>query len=143
MAYMRGDYYLWDDESGLHLWAKDGYDGWDIAGWHEVDETAEGEPIIAPAHLVNGENTASGVSIHQEIMDEYVMMRLAQMIYEGKVNATIDRAVAPDGRGGNIGGMMLTANADALKQALSGLKMHPAPPYDWTEFTTEPTPEER
>ena len=143
MAYMRGDYYLWTDISGLHIWAKDGYDNWDIAGWHEIDETPEGEPIINPDHLVDGKNIASGVSIHQEIMDEYVMMRLAQMVYEGKVDAAIDRAVAQDGRGGNTGGMMLTANAEILKQALSGLTMRPTPPYDWTKFTTELAPEEQ
>ena len=132
MAYMRGDYYLWTDESGLHLWAHDGYDGWDEAGWHRVD--ADEVDVVRPTHLKNGENNASGVSIHQDIMDEYVMMRLAQMVYESTVNAAIDRATAPGGRGGNVGGMMLAANADTLKQALSGLTLHPTPPYEWDEF---------
>ena len=45
----------------------------------------------------------------------------------------IDRAIAPEGGGGNVGGMMLAANADTLKQALSGLKLNPAPPYGWAE----------
>ena len=135
MAYMRGDYYFWDDKSGLHLWAKDGYDSWDKAGWHEIDETAEGKPIITPEHLVNGENTASGVSIRQEIMDEYVMMHLAQMVHEGTVEAAIDRCTDPDGRGGNFGGMMLRANADTLKQALSGLNLRP--PYDRAELSAK------
>lgn len=130
MAYMRGDYYLWDDESGLHLWAKDGYDGWDEAGWHEIGDSKGEEPTIDPAHLVNGEVTASGVSIHQDIMDEYVMMRVAEMIDEGKVDAAIDRILDPDGRGGNGGSRLLTANADTLKRALSGLTMLPAPPYE-------------
>lgn len=133
MAYMRGDYYLWDDESGLHIWAKDGYDGWDIAGWHEIDETAEGKPIITPEHLVNGENTASGVSIHQDIMDEYVMMRLAEMINESKIEDAINRVLDPDGRGGNGGSRLLTANAEMLKQALKGLQMCPPPPYEWAK----------
>ena len=140
---MRGDYYLWHDESGLHIWAKDGYDGWDIAGWHEIDESAEGEPILNPDHFVNGENTASGVSIHQEIMDEYAMMRLAQMVHEGLVEAAIDRCTDPEGRGGNFGGMMLVENADILKQALSGLTLRPAPPYDWTKYDTELAAEQR
>ena len=130
MAYLRGDYYLWDDESGLHLWAKDGYDGWDKAGWHEIDETADGEPVIRPEHIKDGKVTASGVSIHQDIMDEYVMMRLAEMVSEGKIDAAINRVLDPDGRGGNFGSMRLEANADLLKQALSGLTMLPAPPYD-------------
>jgi len=130
MAYMRGDCYLWDDESGLHLWAKDGYDSWDKAGWHEIGETIAGDPIVRPEHVKDGEVTASGVSIHQDIMDEYVMMRVAEMIDEGKVDAVIDRILDPDGRGGNGGSRLLTANADTLKRALSGLTMLPAPPYE-------------
>ncbi|MGI4791934.1 MAG: hypothetical protein ACRYFS_24185 [Janthinobacterium lividum] len=143
MAYMRGDYYLWDDESGLHIWAKDGYDGWDIAGWHEMDETAEGEPIFNPDHFVDGENTASGVSIHQNIMDEYVMMRIAEMVKEGKVEDAVNRVLDPDGRGGNFGSRLPKANADTLKQALSGLTMRLPPPYDWEIVKPEPKLEER
>jgi hypothetical protein len=125
MAYMRGDYYLWHDQSGLHLWAYDGYDGWDVAGWHEQDEG-----VFAESHFENGVNKASGVSIHQEVMDEYVMMRLAQMVYEGVVDAAIDRCSDPEGRGGNFGGMMLRANAEKLKQALRGIEMSPPMPQD-------------
>ena len=143
MAYMRGDYYLWRDVSGLHLWAYDGYDNWDVAGWHEIDESPEGEPIFNPAHFVNGENTASGVSIHQEVMDEYVMMRVAEMIKEGKIEAAIDRVLDPNGRGGNGGSRLLMANADTLKQALSGLMMRPPPPYDWEKIEPEPKLEQR
>ena len=135
MAYMRGDYYLWDDESGLHIWACDGYDGWDEAGWH-LHDGGEDYPV-KPAHLKDGENTASGVSIHQEIMDEYVMMRLAEMIKEGSINAAIDRAVDHKGRGGNFGGRVLEANADALKRVLGSLETHPAVPYEWEEAVTK------
>ena len=139
MAYMRGDYYLWSDESSLHLWAYDGYDWWDEAGWHRMDDGKDYP--VDPMHLKDGENNASGVSIHQDIMDEYVMMRLAQMVHEGTVNAAIDRATAPEGRGGNVGGMMLAANADTLKQALSGLTLHPTPPYEWNEFMATSKPQ--
>ena len=132
MAYMRGDYYLWADEKNLHHWAYDGYDCWDEAGWHLVEDGEE--EIVKPTHLRGGKNTASGVSIPQDVMDEYVMMRLAQMLQEDKVNAAIDRALDPDGRGVNIGCLMLASNAGMLKQALSGLKLHPTPPYDWEEF---------
>ncbi len=116
MSYMRGKYYIWTDTSGLHLWAYDGYDGWDEAGWHRVDD-GEDYPI-EPTHLKDGQNNASGVSIHQDVMDEYVMMRLAQMVYEGTINAAIDRAIDPHGRGGNVGGMMLSANAHTVKRTL-------------------------
>ena len=128
MAYMRGDYYLWSDGESIHLWASDGYDRWDESGWHHQDD-GDQYPV-EPTHLKDGGNNASGVSIHQEIMDEYVMMRLAQMVHEGLVDAAIDRCTDPKGRGGNIGAMMLTANAEKLKQALSGLQMLPALPYN-------------
>ena len=131
MAYMRGDYYLWDDESGLHVWACDGYDGWDQTGWHLV---GGGEDDAAgPKYLKHGKNTASGVSIHQEIMDEYVMMRLAEMIQEGSTDAAVDRAL---GHKGNGGCRVLGANAEALIQALAGLEMRPAIPYAWETVTS-------
>lgn len=138
MAYMRGDYYLWDDESGLHIWAYDGYDSWNKTGWH-LDDNEDGSEDypIAERHLVNGENKASGVSIHQEVMDEYVMMRLAEMINEGKIESAIDRVLDPNGRGGNFGGRLIRANAETIKQVLNGLKMRPAPPYDWAELSRE------
>src|SRR5689334_14266412 len=88
MAYMRGDYCLWDDESGLHIWAADGYDGWDESGWHR---DAEGN--IHSRHLRDGDNVASGVSIPQEIMDEYVMMRLAELLEAGHLEETLDRTL--------------------------------------------------
>ena len=127
MAYMRGDYYLWTDESGLHLWAADGYDAWDIAGWHLIDDEDD-HPLVSPAHIQDGENTASGVSIHQEIMDEYVMMRLAEMIDEGLVTQAIERAVDPNLRGGNLGGRMLEKNAEMLKTELDAIRMEKPEP---------------
>lgn len=120
-AYMRGKYYLWTDGSGLHLWAYDGYDGWDQTGWHEADFDDENE------------NAASGVSIHQEIMGEYVMMRVAEMISEGKIETAIDRIVDLDGRGGNFGSRLLRANAGVIKQALKGLQKRPPPPWEWEQ----------
>jgi len=46
------------------------------------------------------------------------------MVHEGTVNGAIDRAVDPEGRGGNFGGMMLAANAETFRQTLSGLEMN-------------------
>ena len=92
MAYMRGDYYLWTDVSGLHLWAADGYDSWDESGWHR-DDDGKDYPIN-DRHLENGQNTASGVSIHQEIMDEYVMMRLAELLESKQLDETLERTLA-------------------------------------------------
>lgn len=131
MAYMRGEYYLWDDESGLHLWAARGYDYWDESGWHRDDDGQ-----IYEGHLSNRENTASGVSIPQEVIDEYVVMRLAQLVYEGNLVQAIDRAITPRGYNGNIGGMMLEKNADKLKAALANVHLDSAPPYSWPQGET-------
>ena len=87
---MRGDNYLWSDGSHLHIWVADGYDGWDEAGWHKVDDGDEYP--VDPAHLKDGTNIASGVSISHSTMDEYVMMRLAEMINEGLDEDAIARA---------------------------------------------------
>jgi len=35
---MRGDYYLWSDEDNIHIWSRDGYDGWEETIWAQDDE---------------------------------------------------------------------------------------------------------
>lgn len=116
MSYMRGDHYLWTDEEGyLHIWAADGYDGWDDTIWHCEDDGS-----ARASHAKDGRNIASGVCIRQEVIDEYVMMRLAQLIAEGRVDAAIDRA---NSRHGNYGGMVLAKNADRLKRALANVEL--------------------
>jgi hypothetical protein len=35
MSYIRGDYYVWADDSHVHIWAHDGYDNWDGSVWNE------------------------------------------------------------------------------------------------------------
>ena len=120
MAYLRGDYYLWtDSEDRLHIWAANGQDGWDDTIWHRNED---GE--VYERHLKDGADQASGTSIPHEVMDEYVVMRLAQILSEGTVAETIDRTLGPDGRGGgNIGGQRLKKNAEKIKAALSSLIM--------------------
>ncbi len=119
MSYMRGDYYLWvgginDD---LHVWVKDGYDEWDHSGWAASNEENEDG-----THKLRDEmKNASGVSIPQEVMDEYVVMRMAELIGEGKAGEIIDKVVSPHGNGGNGGGVVLTMNAEKLKSALEDL----------------------
>jgi hypothetical protein len=108
MAYMRGDYYIWSDGvDRVHLWVKDGYDGWDRC--YEGEQEGTRRP---------GWENASGVCLPGEVMDEFVVMRLAQLILDGTVGAAIDRAVDPHGRGGSFGGMVLQQNAERLKAAL-------------------------
>lgn len=104
MSYLRGDTYIWSSGDRLHIWVADGYDAWDESGW------AEGRDIGKPI-------SASGVGISEENMDEFVMMRLAQMV-EGKlVDSAINRAVEHGTRNGGCDS--LARNAEALKTALS------------------------
>ena len=74
MAYMRGKTYIWQDEHRLHIWTHDGYDGWDISGW-AVDAGETRHP---------DKQCASGTAIPQETMDEYVVMRLAELYRDRK-----------------------------------------------------------
>jgi hypothetical protein len=121
MAYMRGEYYLWNDGSDwLHIWSATGYDGWDEAAW-ACDEEGNRHP---------GMEEASGTSLPLRVMDDFVIMRLAQLIYEGQVEEAIDGAL-PNARGsGNIGGRLLRKpeNIERLKAALRQIQLsEPAP----------------
>lgn len=65
MSYMRGPCYVWRDDHVVHVWAGDGYDGWDDTGWAENQkhpQTPESRPHGGP----------SGVGIPQDIADAYV-----------------------------------------------------------------------
>jgi hypothetical protein len=102
---MRGEYYLWSDsENCLHIWVADGYDGWDEAIW-AMDE--EGEKRR------KDRLSASGTSIPEKVMDEFVVMRLAEMIDEGIVEQAIERAIAK--WSGNFGCSALQKHAAKLK----------------------------
>lgn len=67
MSYMRGPCYIWRDDTRVHVWAEDGYDGWDESSWAE----GAGRPHRFP---VWRSDSASGVGIRQEIADTYVVM---------------------------------------------------------------------
>ena len=54
-------------------------------------------------------------------MDEFVMMRLAEMIDEGLVSQAIDSAI--ERGGGNVGCERLRSNAEKLKAALAEIKL--------------------
>lgn len=110
MAYLRGDHYIWaDGDDRLHIWVHDGEDG-----WRETWATdSDGSPIP-------GRENASGVSIPEAIMDEYVVMRFAELIGSRAVEATIDRALR-FGKNGNFGSEALAARAGALKAAVENL----------------------
>ncbi len=109
MSYMRGDFYLWSDGEHLHLWAVDGYDGWDDSIWVEGVRSDRG----------NASKRASGVALPMDVVDEFVVMRLAEIIDEKRFADAIDRAVAR--HGGNGGCLSLAVKAADLKAALQKL----------------------
>ena len=105
---MRGDYYLWADGGDvLHIWAADGYDEWDESCWVDGRCEAGQKP--------------SGVGIPEKVLDELVIMRLAQIIEEGLVDEAIDRAVS--NQGGNYGCDTLSHNAGKLKEVLKQIEI--------------------
>ena len=131
MAYMRGDIYIWagetwNGEQGFHIWVKDGADGWENTGWCRT--SGENEDDDEDIRLEGFEN-ASGTSISVEALDAFVMMRLAQIIYEGKVDEAIDNALGQFGS--NTDAQMLKKNAALLRETLMHLKLEDAAPYVW------------
>jgi hypothetical protein len=112
MSYIRGDNYIWSDGERLHIWVADGYDGWDEAIW-AIDESEKRH---------EDRLKASGVGILERVMDEFIVMRLAQMIEEGLAEAAIDRAVARGG--GNFGCEVLAKNKEKLKEALNQVQLN-------------------
>ena len=67
MSYMRGPCYIWRDDTQVHVWAENGYDGWDDASWADGIKRPEGSAAVR--------ETPSGVGIPQEAADLYVVMR--------------------------------------------------------------------
>lgn len=110
MAYLRGDHYVWADGSDrLHIWVHDGEDG-----WRETWTTgADGSPKA-------GYENASGVSIPEAVMDEYVVMRFAELVASQTIDETIERALR-FGKNGNFGSQALAERADAIKAIVRGL----------------------
>jgi hypothetical protein len=103
MSYTRGDTYIWPSGDRVHLWVADGDDGWAESVWNE------GRP----------HPRASGVGVPQEVMDEFVVMRFAQLLRARQVGSAVDRALAKHaGNGGCV----------ALEQIAETLKAIPPPP---------------
>jgi len=121
MSYLRGEYYLWSDDHRVHFWATDGADNWADSGWAES---------VAARHAEAGGDEAepgpSGVALPHEVVDDFVLLRLAQLIQEGQVATVIARALAR--AGGNFGASALGELGPAIVAALDGV----APPPDAT-----------
>jgi len=113
MSCMRGNNYLWSDGDYMHFWVADGYDGWDESGWNTG-------PNDEPRNFgLGAESKPSGVKILETVLNEFVMMRLAEIIHEGSVDETIDCAV----KHGNFDGMLLKKNAAKLKTVLAQINL--------------------
>jgi hypothetical protein len=117
MSYMRGACYIWQDDNRVHVWAEDGYDGWDDTGWAEGRNHSH-VPASAPY------GGASGVGIRQELADAYVVMRLAELVCEQRIGAEIESAVA--NFAGNGGCLALQKLAAALVSKLEPIGSEPA-----------------
>ena len=116
MSYMRGDNYIWHDGENLHIWVADGQDGWDQSVWH-TGVTGK-EP--SDEEESNSGVKASGVMISESVLDEFVVMRLAQMIEERKAPEAINRAISK--WSGNGGCVALNNYAARLEAVLAKLE---------------------
>jgi hypothetical protein len=114
MSYMRGKYYIWEGADGVHLWAADGEDGWKDSGWADS---------VKKEKLKRGEKP-SGVRLPTAVLDEFVVMRFAELIDERKLASTI--RCATKGKGGNVGEWSLRYHAKELLRRLRTLKRRPA-----------------
>ena len=109
MSYMLGRQYMWMDANHIHIWSAEGYDGWDESSWAQSFE-APTERRSAAFGL------PSGVSVRQKVADEYVVMRMAELVAAGELSAAMDRALA--NHGANTGCQALVKQASALRAAL-------------------------
>lgn len=81
MSYMRGDWYVWSDGDCTHLWARRPED--DVTGWASAC------------------GFAAGVAVPDDVLDEFAVMRVAELEQAGRLNEVEQRAVARhSGNGG-------------------------------------------
>jgi hypothetical protein len=118
MRYMHGRTYLWMDDNHVHIWSAEGYDGWDESTWAEEFKAPSGRRSSAFGR-------PSGVSVRQKVADEYVAMRLAELVATGEFIAVMDRALANHKE--NEGCKALAQNAAAIRAALEQLGSNPSP----------------
>ncbi|MGZ8397466.1 MAG: hypothetical protein ACXWWN_00365 [Gemmatimonadales bacterium] len=110
MSYIVGRQFVWLDATHLHIWSAEGYDGWDESSWAQ-DFEPPGDRRSAAFGL------PGGVSLRQKVADEYVIMRMAELVATGELGAVIDRALA--NHGANSGCQALIQHASSLRAALA------------------------
>ena len=112
MPYTLGRQYIWVDDTHVHIWSAEGYDGWDESSWNQGFEAPTDRRSAAFGR-------PSGVSVRQKVADEYVVMRMAELVASGELSAVMDRALA--NHGGNSGCQALVEHAPSLRAALGQL----------------------
>jgi hypothetical protein len=111
MSYMRFPTHIWHDHARVHFWIPDGADEWEESGW--------GHAMRERLHEANATETrAGGVGVPQDVVDAFVMMRVAELVRDGLVDASIESALA---QAGNFGSLALVERADAIRAALVGI----------------------
>lgn len=113
MSYLRGKHYIWSGTDDVHLWAADGEDSWKDSVW------ATG---VKKWKLKRGQKP-SGVCFPEAVLDEFVVMRLAELIDERKLATTINR-VLKNGPG-NFGASSLRTHGKELLRRLKAIKPDP------------------
>jgi hypothetical protein len=114
MSYMQGRIFLWADDSHVHIWSAEGYDGWDESTWGREFEAPSGRQSSAFGR-------PSGVSVRRKVADEYVAMRLAELVAAGEMGTVIDRAL--ENHMGNRGCEALAKQASFLRSVLAQPKV--------------------
>jgi hypothetical protein len=108
MSYSRGSYYIWSDGKRLHIWARDGLDTWNEPGGWAVREDGSYKP---------GYEGASGVSIPENVANAFAVMRFAELLEAGILDAIIDHLTKEDASR-YFGGEALQNRAADIKAAL-------------------------
>jgi hypothetical protein len=116
MSYIRGRHYVWADDTHIHIWSAEGYDGLDESSWAQGFKTPTDRRSAAFGR-------PSGVSVRQKVADEYVAMRLAELVATGDFVAAMDQALA--NHHGNSGCQALADHASSLRTALGKLAPKP------------------
>jgi hypothetical protein len=116
VSYILGRQYVWVDATHVHIWSAEGYDGWDESTWTQGFEAPSDRRSAAFGR-------PSGVSVRQKVADEYVVMRMAELVATGEFSAAMDRALA--NHGANKGCQALVEHAPSLRAALGQLPPKP------------------
>ena len=115
VSYMRFPTYIWNDHQRVHFWIPDGADEWEESGWGYAMRERTPDANTTDAR-------PAGVGVPQEIVDAFVMMRVAELVRDGLVGPAIDCALEHAGNGGS---MALVEHAVAIRQALVGVRATP------------------